>query len=106
MKNNDAKKSPFSTNLRNYIWATGITREELANKINQILNKMGKTEKVYSGNDVWTYDSRGSFPKDPMVAKAISKILEISLDELLTQKVLNTIIRENPSTRPARPTRR
>ena len=78
----------FSGNLLSFIFANQMTRQAFADRLNDELIAMGRGEdKVYTANDIWTYDSRGSIPKDAFALVAIGRIMGVSLEDLLTEKL-------------------
>lgn len=78
----------FSGNLLSFIFANQMTRQAFADRLNDELIAMGRGEdKVYTANDIWTYDSRGSIPKDAFALVAIGHIMGVSLEDLLTEKL-------------------
>lgn len=74
---------PFNLNLKHYILANNMTRQGFADKLNNYLQENMGEAKIYDGNMIWTYDSRGSFPKDGKVLVAIAKIIGIPLEDML-----------------------
>lgn len=78
----------FSGNLLSFIFANQMTRQAFADRLNDELIAMGRGEdKVYTANDIWTYDSRGSIPKDAFALVAIGRIMGVSLEDLLTENL-------------------
>ena len=56
--------SPFSKNIQAYIFANNLNRQDFADLINAYMAAYPDRGKIYSNNDVWTYERRGSLPKD------------------------------------------
>lgn len=76
--------SPFSKNIQAYIFANNLNRQDFADLINAYMAAYPDRGKIYSNNDVWTYERRGSLPKDMRALVAIAKIMGKPLEEVLT----------------------
>lgn len=76
--------SPFSKNIQAYIFANNLNRQDFADLINAYMAVYPDRGKIYSNNDVWTYERRGSLPKDMRALVAIAKIMGKPLEEVLT----------------------
>ncbi len=83
---NYQSKNPFSANLRTFMYANDITRTKFADMLTNRTYTGEQDGKIYSSNDIWTYDSRGSLPKNGKALVAIAQIIQKPLEELLTNE--------------------
>lgn len=79
------KKGNLSINLHNFILANELSRAQFADLLNEELAKLDPEYDPYTANDIWTFDSRKSLPKNPYALAAISRVIGKSLDDLIVK---------------------
>lgn len=73
---------PFSKNIQNFIYVNSMNRQQFADEINNRLSVCDDSGEIYTNNDIWTYECRGSYPKNKRALKAIADILGKPLEDL------------------------
>lgn len=78
----------LGANIKSFIFGNDMSRSEFAELLNDALEKRGVdlSNGGYDENDIWTYDSRGSMPRDVNVFAAIAEIIGKPLEDLLTRE--------------------
>ena len=79
------KTTPFSHNIKNFIWQNYSSRRQFADALNEKMACYGEDVKIYTEKDIHGYETRGSCPEDNRALVAMAQIMEKPLEELLTK---------------------